>query len=84
MSNADILAQLTEIFRRIFENPSISLQPSMTADDIPGWDSMANIMLAAEIEHQFNVKFKTAEMEELRDIGQLLALIRSRVAVTAQ
>jgi len=67
VTDTDILKALNDVFRRVFEDRSIELTPSMTADDIAGWDSMTQITLAVEIEHTLHVKFKTSEMEKLRD-----------------
>jgi len=86
MSQADtpekkILVELTDIFRTVFEDDSIVLDLHITQDDIPQWDSMAHVTLVVEVEHRFGVKFKTAEVEELRDVGELVALIKARSAV---
>jgi acyl carrier protein len=83
VTDNDILEKLNEIFRRVLEDASISLTPSTTADDVPGWDSMTQITLAVEIEHALKVKFKTSEMENMRDIGDLVALVKSHLAAVA-
>lgn len=83
MSDADILSQLTTLFRRVFENPGIELRAGDTAEDIPGWDSMAQVTLAIEIEQTFDVRIKSAEMEAVRNIEDLAALIKDRLPATA-
>ena len=55
------------------------MNPGTTASEITEWDSMTNIAMTVEVEHEFRVKFKTAEMEELHNIGDLVALVRSRL-----
>ena len=75
-----ILHTLTELFREVFADPTITLRPETTADDIPAWDSMAQVTLTVEIEHRFKIKIKSAEMEKLRVVGELVELIKSRVA----
>ena len=83
MNEAAIYENLNEIFRETLGNSSIKLTPSTTADDVPEWDSMNHIFLVVEIERSFRIKFQTAEMEELRDVGELVALIRSKPAKAA-
>jgi acyl carrier protein len=82
MAEADeILLKLTELFRDVFDNQTIILWPETTADDIAGWDSMSQVRLAVEVEHRFNIKIKSAKMEEMRSVRGLLALIRERPAI---
>lgn len=76
MHRAEILAALTPIFRNVFDNEAMELTPDTVADDIAEWDSMANITLAVEIEDRFGVKIKTAEMEELRSVDDLIKLVQ--------
>jgi acyl carrier protein len=79
MDSQEILAQLTDIVREVLEDDDIVLRPDMTAEDVPGWDSMAhiNVIVAAEI--QFGIKFRAAETEELRDIGGFVELIEAKL-----
>lgn len=83
MTDEDIIDTLNDIFRRVLDDPSISLSMATTADDVPGWDSMTQITLAVEIEQTLHVKFKNSEMEEMRDIGDLVALVRTHLAAVA-
>jgi acyl carrier protein len=83
MDEPAILAQLAQICRTIFDDQSIVLTHDMTAEDVPGWDSMNHIFLVVEIERQFGVKFQTAEMEELRNVGELVTLIGAKLASRA-
>jgi acyl carrier protein len=80
MDEPAIYAKLTQIFRAILEQDAITLTAETTADDVPGWDSMNHIFLVVEIERQFGVKFQTAEMEELRNVGELVQLIAAKLA----
>ena len=79
MTQDDVLARLTGIFRNVFEEPELKLTRATTADMIPQWDSMSQITLAVEIEHRFGIKVKAAEMEQMRSIRELLALIEARL-----
>jgi acyl carrier protein len=81
--NDEVLPKLTELFRDVFDNQAIVLRPETTADDIAGWDSMSQVRLAVEIEHRFNIKIKSAEMEEMRSVRGLLALIGEQPTMAA-
>ena len=68
-----------QVFRDVFGEDQIVLTDDMTADDIPGWDSLGHLNLIIAIEKRFGIKFATAEISRLKDDGQnvgtLLALI---------
>jgi acyl carrier protein len=83
MDESAIIAKLTQIFRAVLENDSISLTAETTAEDVAEWDSMNHIFLVVEIERQFGIKFRTAEMEELKNVGDLAQLVAAKLAKTA-
>jgi acyl carrier protein len=78
-----IYKQLTEIFRDLFDDDSIILTPDTTAMDIPDWDSLLHISLIVAVEGRFGVKFKTAELEALHNVGDLAGLIEQKTRRTA-
>ena len=79
----DVRAELQEIFRQVFDDPTIVLRDDMTATNVEGWDSMAHIDLLIAIERALGVKFATAEMSRLKqpdqNIGSLIRLIESKL-----
>lgn len=75
MSETEVLLKLTEIFRDLFELPELVLDGSMSAEDIDEWDSVNHVMLVVEVERQFKIKFNTAEVEEMKNVGDLVTLI---------
>ena len=81
---SDVRAQAQEVFRQVFDDPEIVLRDEMTADDVPGWDSLAHINLVVALERRFKIKFATAEISRLKEDGQnvgaLLALIGKKLA----
>jgi acyl carrier protein len=79
MTEPELYAGLNEIFRQVLDDETIDLKPSMTAEDVDGWDSMNHIFIVVEIEKRFGIKFQAAEMEELKDVGELAALVRQKV-----
>jgi acyl carrier protein len=80
MTDPELYAGLNEIFRQVLDDDQIDLKPSMTADDVEGWDSMNHIFIVVEIEKRFGIKFQAAEMEELKDVGELATLVREKSA----
>jgi acyl carrier protein len=78
MTEPELYAGLNEIFRQVLDDDTIDLKPTMTADDVDGWDSMNHIFIVVEIEKRFGIKFQAAEMEELKNVGELAALVREK------
>lgn len=78
MNEADIISELTPLFQEVLDNPSLTLTPDTQAADVAGWDSVAHITLVVVIEQKFGIHFNTAEIEELRNVGDLAKLISTK------
>ncbi len=79
MTEADVLKELTAVFHDVFDDESIVLSPEMTANDIEGWDSQTHVMLTVAAEQRFGIKFKTAELESLRNVGHFAQVISAKL-----
>ena len=75
-----IYAELTDIFRDIFDDEDLQLRPGLTAADVPEWDSFNHINLVVAIEARFKIKFQTAELEAMQTVGHLADLIQKKLA----
>ena len=80
MNRNEIYAELTAVFRDVFDDETIVLAPETTADDINGWDSQAHVTLVVAAEMKFGIRFRTAELEGLRNVGDFVRLIEERRA----
>jgi acyl carrier protein len=80
MQQQDIYAQLTLIFRNLFDDDTLTLTPSLTAADVPDWDSFNHINLIVAVESKFGIKFHTAELESMHTVGHLADLIQTKLA----
>ena len=74
----DVYTALTEIFADVFDNAAIAITLETSAADIPGWDSMTHINLVVAVEQHFKIKFKIAEIDRLKNVGDLAGLIAER------
>jgi len=80
LSEPDVYAGLTEIFRDVFDDPDIVPRPEMSAADVPEWDSFNHVNLVVAAELRFGVKFRPGEIEGLRNVGDFAQLIRAKAA----
>ena len=81
MNEDAIWAKLTQVFHELFEDDEIELKPETTAEDIEEWDSLTNVQLLIAIEQDFDgVKFSTGEIANLRNVGELVAVIQKQLS----
>jgi acyl carrier protein len=80
MSGEALLPRVNEVFRSVFDDPDLTVSATTTAKDVPGWDSIVHITLVIEIERAFDVKFQMSEIERLRNVGDLMAILAARQA----
>ena len=78
MDEADIYAKLSTVFYDVFDDDSISVTSGLSARDVDEWDSLTHIRLMVTVERAFKVKFSTPEIGKLENVGDLVALIKSR------
>ena len=74
----DYQLELQEIFRNLFDDDDIQIDPKTTAADIRGWDSLNNVKLMVQIEKKFAIRFSTGEVVSLKNVGELLKLIEAK------
>jgi acyl carrier protein len=76
MTDGEIYEQLTEIIRDVLMNFDLMLRPDLTADEVDGWNSYKMIEIVLAVESHFGMKVKSKELDELENVGDLVALIR--------
>jgi acyl carrier protein len=80
MENGEIVSRLTPIFRDVFNDNALVVTERMTAADVPTWDSLSNINMIVAVEKAFGVKFSIKDVRALKNVGELLALIKRKAA----
>jgi acyl carrier protein len=78
-----VLGRVRRVLADVFGDDEIVVKPSTTAADVEGWDSVTNIMVLVALEREFGIRFNTGEMAGLANVGQLVALITSRLGNVA-
>jgi len=79
MENA-IAERLARTFQLVFDNPNLELDRSTSAKDVEGWDSLTYINLIVAIEKEFKIRFTTAEIATLENVGELTDLIAKKLS----
>ena len=66
-----VLAELTPIFRQLFEDDQLVITAQTTANDVAGWDSLTHMHLIVAVEDRYKMKFKLADIVKFRNVGDL-------------
>ena len=70
---------LQEIFRDMLDLDDLVLENTTSASDIEEWDSLAHINLVVAIEREYNIKFALGELQDLKNIEDMIKLIEKKV-----
>ena len=80
MQKEEIYKRLTTILKDVFDDDTLVATTELTAHDVKDWDSVSHITLIVAVEERFGIKFKTAEIEKMKDVGQMVEQIEKKVA----
>lgn len=74
------LETVREIMIDVFDvDDDLEITSETSAEDIEEWDSLSHIRLIVAIERQMGIKFKNSEIEELKNVGELVAVIDGKL-----
>ncbi len=80
MDSDALLPEVQEIFRDVFDEPDLVITRKSNAETVEDWDSMTHVNLVTAIEKRFKVKFALGELQELKDVGDMLDLLAKKLA----
>lgn len=80
MERNKIFEKVNEIFRDVFEDEELIIHEETTASDIEDWDSLTHLSLINEIEMQFGVRFTMAEIQNSKNVGELITALEKHLS----
>jgi acyl carrier protein len=84
LTKDQILEQLTQIFRSVFDDDTIKLTASSSANDIEEWDSLNQIKIILACEHAFKIKLNPRKISTLENVGQMLDYLERELAAAGK
>lgn len=81
MSEEMIYQRLNKVFREVFDDDTITVNAETVSDDIEDWDSLEHINLVVAVEDEFGMKFKMSEVTGMKNVGEMVEIIRGRATV---
>ena len=79
MEKTEIVKKLTPVFRKVFGNNSLELTDELSALDVENWDSLSHMLLIAEVENNFAIKFRLKDLNKMANVGDMIAIISSKL-----
>lgn len=80
MNRQEVTEKLTEVFRGVFDDDSMTINDAMTANDVEDWDSLAHLQLISETEDAFGIHFSLGEINNFANVGELISCIEKHLA----
>lgn len=80
MDKDKIVERLRDIFIKILEHEEFEIKDELSAADVNGWDSLSHMLIVGEVEDTFSIKFKFKELNKMRNLGDMIDLISSKLA----
>jgi acyl carrier protein len=79
VSPDDVLKQLQPIFQEVLDQPNLIVTRNSNASNTENWDSLAHIDLIEMVQQRFKVKFALGELQDLKEVGDLVDMIVTKV-----
>ncbi len=79
MTQTEILRTVNAVVGDVVGIDGLDLQPAMTAADVDGWDSLAHVTIIVALEKALGIRFRIGEIATLRNVGELVGHIASRL-----
>ena len=81
MTRETVMADLTTVFRQVFGSDDLQLSETMTAADVPGWDSLRMVAILVAVEEKFRIRLRSRDVDRLASVGDLIDLLSVKLAV---
>ncbi len=80
MTDDDVRDQLFSIIRNTLGSDTLTLTLETSAQDVPGWDSLKQVMIIVAVEERFAIRLSSREIDALHCVGDLHSLIIQKTA----
>ena len=79
MERNEIIAQVKQILKTALNHENFEMSETLSAADVDGWDSLSHMIIISEVEKQFSITFKLKELNKMKNMGDMLDLIASKL-----
>ena len=79
MNRKDIFNKIQGVFIDVFDDENLEINNSTNSEHIEEWDSLNHIQLVLSIEKTLTVRFKTGEIQSLKDVGEMIDMLEEKI-----
>jgi acyl carrier protein len=79
MDTEGVWLALVEAVREETGNPSVTVSPGMTADDIPGWDSLAHVRIVMNLEARTGAEIEISDTYKAATVDDLCKIVLKNI-----
>ena len=79
MEEKQIIKKIENCILKTIDLKCIKINRETTANDVDGWDSLSHMGIIVEVENEFNINFQFSEIANLKNIGDFVDLINSKI-----
>jgi acyl carrier protein len=72
--------RLLAVMQDVFDRPDLAYRPELSGPDVGEWDSISNINFMMALEREFKISFALVEVQELKNVGEMVQLIAKKTA----
>jgi acyl carrier protein len=83
ITKATSYTDLVQLVAEVFMIDASKLNPRSTANDVPGWDSVSQVMLLMRIEDKFGIELDINKLSVASDLQALADIIYETKASSA-
>lgn len=80
MKQNEILEQTQDVFREIFNRPEMIISENTSPAEVDEWDSLNHIQIVVTLEKRFKIKFTSIELQNWRNVGDIINSIQNKIA----
>lgn len=77
---AQLLDRVRSIAADVLEVSAAKITPTTSPENLDTWDSVHHLNLVLALEQEFGVQFEPEEIDQMKDIKQILDILGSKVA----
>lgn len=75
MTREEAYKRLNKVFQDVFDDETIEVCDTTTADDIDEWDSFEHINLVVAVEEEFSFKIPMGKVVTMKNVGEMVDII---------
>jgi len=78
--NGEIWNEVRRIAADIFQVDPQALSAASSPDQVEKWDSIQHLNLVVALEGKYGLVFEPEEMEQMKNLGEIAALVGTKLA----